>query len=253
MIKLSIFHSNYDGGIAVIRIAICDDLYNERNMIKSLLTSIQNEEQKWEFNITQYEEGEALLMDMEENLSEFDLVILDIYMDGINGMETARKIRENDINIPIVFLTASPDFALESYDVNAFGYLLKPVKKDKLKDVLYRLLKHYVRPRVCIQCERRKRYLFLDEIVYIESQNHNVYIHLSDGDVLTSREKLSNLENMLDQRFLRCHQSFLVNMRYIADVEEDFILKDGTIVPIRIRQRKAIADEYYRFFCKERV
>ena len=58
---------------------------------------------------------------------------------------------------------------------------------------------------------------------------------------------------MLDQRFLRCHQSFLVNMRYIADVEEDFILKDGTIVPIRIRQRKAIADEYYRFFCKERV
>ena len=128
MIKLSIFHSNYDGGIAVIRIAICDDLYNERNMIQSLLTSIQNEEQKLEFNITQYEEGEALLMDMEENLSEFDLVILDIYMDGINGMETARKIRENDINIPIVFLTASPDFALESYDVNAFGYLLKPVK-----------------------------------------------------------------------------------------------------------------------------
>lgn len=234
----------------MIHIAICDDLYSEREQLKATLLSIQNIEQKWEFDITQYAGGELLLMDLEEKRYIFDLIILDIYMDGIDGMETARKIREKGINIPIVFLTAFPDFALESYDVNAFGYLLKPVNQDKLTAVLNRLLVSYDRPRVCIQCDRRRRYLFQDEIMYVESQNHNIYVHLLQGEVLTCGEKLNNLEKMLDERFLRCHQSFLVNMSYIADVTEDFILKDGTRIPIRIRQHKAIADAYYRFFVK---
>ena len=165
-------------------------------------------------------------------------------------METARKIRQRGIQTPLVFLTATPDFALESYDVHAFGYLLKPVSEEKLTALLRRLLGHYDRPRVCVQWERQKRYLFLDEIIYVESQNHTIHIHLSSGEVLDSKEKLGDLESLLDERFLRCHQSFLVNMSYIADVDGDFILKDGTKIPIRIRQRKAIAEEYYRFFVK---
>lgn len=234
----------------MIKIAICDDLASEREQINLMLLSNQIKERKWEFEITQYESGENLFMDLEEYIYVFDLIILDIYMDGTNGMEIARKIRQKGIKTPIVFLTASPDFALESYDVNAFGYILKPIGVDKLISVLERLLVYYDRPRVSIQCDRKRRYLFLDEIVYVESQNHNIYVHLSGGEVLTSGEKLSSLENMMDDRFLRCHQSFLVNMSYIADVAEDFILKDGTRIPIRIRQHKAIADEYYRFFVK---
>lgn len=113
-------------------------------------------------------------MDLEEQCI-FDLIILDIYMDGMSGMEIAHKIRQREMETPIVFLTASPDFALESYDVNAFGYLLKPIDADKLTAVLERLLVYYDRPRVSIQCDRRRRYLFLDEIMYVESQNHNIY------------------------------------------------------------------------------
>lgn len=236
--------------MVMIKIAICDDIASEREELQSILFMIQNTEQNWNFDITQYESGELLFMDLEEQQCIFDLIILDIYMDGMSGMEIAHKIRKNGIQTPIVFLTASPDFALESYDVNAFGYLLKPIDADKLTAVLERLLVYYDRPRVSIQCDRRRRYLFLDEIMYVESRNHNIYIHLAKGEILTSGEKLNNLEEEMDDRFLRCHQSFLVNMHFIADVADDFILKDGTRIPIRKRQHKAIADTYYRFFVK---
>ena len=234
----------------MIEIAICDDVASEREQFRSLLFSIEQKGQKWNFHTTEYNRGDFLLMDLEENQIRFDLIILDIYMEGMDGMETARKIRQRGIQTPLVFLTATPDFALESYDVHAFGYLLKPVSEEKLTALLRRLLAHYDRPRVCVQWERQKRYLFLDEIIYVESQNHTIHIHLSSGEVLDSKEKLGDLESLLDERFLRCHQSFLVNMSYIADVDGDFILKDGTKIPIRIRQRKAIAEEYYRFFVK---
>lgn len=233
----------------MIKIAICDDIASEREELQSILLMIQNAEQNWNFDITQYASGELLFMDLEEQCI-FDLIILDIYMDGMSGMEIAHKIRQREMETPIVFLTASPDFALESYDVNAFGYLLKPIDADKLTAVLERLLVYYDRPRVSIQCDRRRRYLFLDEIMYVKSQNHNIYIHLVKGEMLTSGEKLNDLEEKMDDRFLRCHQSYLVNMCFIADVAEDFILKDGTRIPIRKRQHKAIADTYYRFFVK---
>ncbi len=234
----------------MFHIAICDDVSSDLKEIQDTLISIQNVEQKYKFYIVPYIKGELLLIDLEEKKYTFDLIILDIYMNGISGMEIARKIREKCINTPIIFLTASPDFALESYDVNAFGYLLKPVNQYKLMSIIDRLLIQYDRPRICIQCKRQKRYIFLDEVMYAESRNHNIYIYMSNGEVLISSEKLNNLENMLNKNFLRCHQSFLVNMNYIVDVTEDFILKDGTKIPIRIRQRKAIADEYYRFFVK---
>lgn len=192
----------------MIKIAICDDIASEREELQSILFMIQNTEQNWNFDITQYASGELLFMDLEEQQCIFDLIILDIYMDGMSGMEIAHKIRKNGIQTPIVFLTASPDFALESYDVNAFGYLLKPIDADKLTAVLERLLVYYDRPRVSIQCDRRRRYLFLDEIMYVESRNHNIYIHLAKGEILTSGEKLNNLEEEMDGRFLRCHQSF---------------------------------------------
>lgn len=233
----------------MIKIAICDDIASEREELQSILLMIQNTEQNWNFDITQYESGELLFMDLQEQRI-FDLIFLDIYMDGMSGMEIAQKIRKRKMETPIVFLTASPDFALESYDVNAFGYLLKPIDADKLTAVLERLLVYYNRPRVSIQCDRKRRYLFLDEIMYVESQNHNIYIHLVKGETLTSGEKLNALEEKLDNRFLRTHQSFLVNMCFITDVVEDFILKDGTRIPIRKRQHKAISDAYYRFFVK---
>ena len=79
--------------------------------------------------------------------------------------------------------------------------------------------------------------------------NINVTLHLSDGSEIITVDKLGEIEKRINEkRFLRCHQSYLVNMDYIKDVEDDFIMEDGTLVPIRVRGRKEILDTYYDYF-----
>lgn len=100
-----------------------------------------------------------------------------------------------------------------------------------------------------MKCRRQYRYPFVDEILYLESDRHTVTLHMLDGSVLETAEKLGNLEKKIeDPRFLRCHQSFLVNMDHITDVEEEFLLRNGERVPIRVRGRKDVLDAYNRYF-----
>ena len=122
------------------RIVLCDDVELERQILKELLT-LYFEEMGEEISVIEYESGEALITDVEEGLLEADLLFLDIFMKNMNGMETARRLREMKRKGPIVFLTASPDFAIESYEVQASGYLLKPYDAEKIKELAARLLK----------------------------------------------------------------------------------------------------------------
>jgi DNA-binding LytR/AlgR family response regulator len=191
---------------------------------------------------------------LEEDVSQFDLIFLDIYMNGLDGIATAHRIRKMDSTTPIVFLTISSEHAIEGYDVHASGYLLKPLNEHKLNVLLSRLLTPADRPRIAIRCIGGMRYFFIDEIVWIESDKHSLMLHLSDGTTARTNAKLSTIEESLgDSRFLRCHQSYLVNMDHVADVQEFFIMKDGSRVPIRVRSRKAITDAYHSYFVAHTV
>ena len=230
------------------RIVICDDMEIERTLMKDLLTKYFDEIHR-EVSIIEYDSGEGLIADVEEGYLEMELLFLDIYMKKLNGMETARKLREIKCNVPIVFLTAEPKFAIESYDVQASGYLLKPLSEEKLKTLINRILKTDMKRRVAIKSKRQYRYPYTDEIIYIESDRHNVTLHLSDGSEIVTVDKLVELEKRINEkRFLHCHQSYLVNMDYITDVREDFVLSNGEIIPIRVRGRKEMADVYYSYF-----
>ncbi len=230
------------------RIVLCDDVELERQILKELLT-LYFEEKGEEISVIEYESGEALIADVEEGYLEADLLFLDIFMKDMNGMETARKLREMDRKGPIVFLTASPDFAIESYEVQASGYLLKPYDVEKIKELTSRLLKDDGKRRVAVKCKRQYRYPYTDDIVYIDSDRHAVTIHMSDGAEIVTQEKLGDLETRIGEpRFLRCHQSYLVNMDYIRDAQDDFALSDGTTIPIRVRGRKEIIEEYHAYF-----
>ena len=178
-----------------------------------------------------------------------ELLYLDIYMKKLNGMETARKLRQLQCRVPIIFLTASPDYAIESYEVQASGYLLKPFSEEKLMKILNMILKTDMKRRVAIKSRRQYRYPYTDDIVYIESNKHNVILHLADGSEIVTVDKLVELEKRINEkRFLHCHQSYLVNMDYVMDVQNDFIMKDESIVPIRVRGRKEMLDLYYNYF-----
>ena len=196
------------------------------------------------------EENNTLLKKIQEYAPDAILLAGDmvVRMDP-STLETARKLRQLQCKVPIIFLTASPDYAIESYEVQASGYLLKSFSEEKLMKLLNRILKTDMKRRVAIKNRRQYRYPCTDDIMYIDSNKHNVTLHLSDGSEIITVDKLGEIEKRINEkRFLRCHQSYLVNMDYIKDVEDDFIMEDGTLVPIRVRGRKEILDTYYDYF-----
>lgn len=242
------FYIDTERGNYMKTIVVCDDVEIERLLLKEILCQYF-EEINEEVSIVEYDSGETLIADVEEGYVAMDLLFLDIYMKKLNGMETARKLRQIQCKVPIIFLTASPDYAIESYEVQASGYLLKSFSEEKLMKLLNRILKTDMKRRVAIKNRRQYRYPCTDDIMYIDSDKHNVTLHLSDGSEIITVDKLGEIEKRINEkRFLRCHQSYLVNMDYIKDVEDDFIMEDGTLVPIRVRRRKEILDTYYDYF-----
>ena len=227
-----------------MHIAICDDSAHDR---KSLCQALQafSVENGLGAEIDLIEDGEFLLAMEPELLSEVELFFLDIYMERSNGFDVARVLRARGVAAPIVFLTSSPDFAVQSYEVEAFSYLLKPVPQGKLKALMQRFLQGY-QPRSIFLAGR----LFVQEdIVFAESDLKNVTLHLRDGTSARVREKLDTVEQRLKgSSFLRCHQSYLVNLRYVCRLEnETFITSLDRPVLIRKRDFPELRKRYYDY------
>ena len=209
------------------KIAICDDSKLDRQLLKVVI-QIYFENNEEEFKIFEYELGDNLLDDI-----EVELLFLDIIM---NGMKIARKLRDIQFKAPIIFLTAHADYAVESYEVYVAGYLLKPYDTNKLTLLLDEVLQRSVQKRIAVKVKKQHRYLEINDIMYVESDKHVLNIHLKDSRVIQTTEKLSELEKTINsKRFIRCHQSYLVNMDYIKDAKTDFILSNDIRIPIRVR------------------
>lgn len=209
------------------KIAICDDSKLDRQLLKVVIqTYFENNEE--EFKIFEYELGDNLLDDI-----EVELLFLDIIM---NGMKIARKLRDIQFKAPIIFLTAHAYYAVESYEVQAAGYLLKPYDTNKLTLLLDEVLQRSVQKRIAVKVKKQHRYLEINDIMYVESDKHVLNIHLKDSRVIQTTEKLSELEKTINsKRFIRCYQSYLVSMDYIKDAKTDFILSNDIRIPIRVR------------------
>jgi DNA-binding LytR/AlgR family response regulator len=232
----------------MVNIAICDDVDEDRQEIKSILTRIFAG-RKEPVKVCEYESGENMIADIEEEYESFDFIFQDIYMDGMTGVDASRRIREISKDVKIIFVTASPDFAVESYDVEASGYILKPFDEEKFKNLMDRLLTPISRKKIVTNARGHYQYIFVDEILWVESSNNDIHIHLTDGSTVIQRQKLGEFENAIDDiDFLRCHQSFLVNMNFIDDVDDQFHMRDGSVIPIRVRSRKKVTDEYHQWF-----
>lgn len=235
------------------KIAICDDSKLDRQLLKVVIqTYFENNEE--EFKIFEYESGDNLLAEIEEGHIEVELLFLDIIMNGTNGMKITRKLRDIQFKAPIIFLTAHADYAVESYEVYAAGYLLKPYDTNKLTLLLDEVLQRSVQKRIAVKVKKQHRYLEINDIMYAESDKHVLNIHLKDSRVIQTTEKLSELKKTINsKRFIRCHQSYLVNMDYIKDAKTDFILSNDIRIPIRVRGRKEIIERYHKYYSSERM
>lgn len=226
-----------------MRIAICDDSTIDCEMIAQLLKHYF-ENKPVNAQLTVYSSGQELIYDVEEG-REYDVVFLDIYMGELLGIDAARTLRRLGYRGKIIFLTASAEYAVESYDVQAEGYLLKPHSYDKLCTVMDRILAQFHEDTLPIRVRNQVVKLPFREIMYIESNNNRCTLHSSDGSRYTIYRKLSTLEEEFsDERFLRCHQSFFVNMDYIKEANENFVLQNGETVLIRRRSAAQIKKQY---------
>lgn len=214
------------------RIAICDDepvfAENLQRQVDRILFS-----QEIEYSVTVFSDARLLLCELENHPDAFQLVLLDIMLGGANGIDIAKTLRSHKSRVSIIFITASPSFALDGYSVRPIQYLLKPVDPEKLREaVLFDYSQNFTRKKLLVSSGERTYSVFFYDITYIEVYGHTLKIHTKKNAVECSGP-LKDLEGILPDCFLRCHKSYLANLERVSDIKRyAFTLDTGERVPI---------------------
>ena len=233
----------------MLRVAICDDSALERELLADYLSHYCNSH-AIPYTCMMYECGEPLYYELGDG-GWFDIVLLDILMRPSLGIDVARRLREIGYKGTIVFCTAALDFAPESFEVGASGYLLKPYNVETFERTMNRILADIIENTYAIKSRSQVLHIPRDEIMYVESHNSQCILHKVGHKTYTLYKKLGEIENELAAPcFLRCHQSFLVNMNYVKAVDKDFTLTNGDVVLIRKKNLKEIRQLYYDFLSR---
>lgn len=213
------------------RLAICDDNQADVIYLSSFLEKWAEKEEK-ALKIESFPSAEAFLFQYEEEKS-FDILLLDIEMGDMNGIELARKIRRENHLVQIIFITGYMEYVAEGYDVEALHYLLKPVTEEKLYGVLDRAAERLKskEKELCLILPGSVTRIALCEIRYLEVRRNYVTIHGAED--YTVKKTLNELEEELDGSFCRTGRSYIVNLHFVKKITRtQVILKDGREIPL---------------------
>ena len=224
-----------------MRIAVCDDDLAEQEQFDEALHG-------WDptRSAEKFLSGAALLEAARET-PPFDIVFLDIYMPGENGMDIAKALREVSPETGVAFVTTSREHAVEAFSLHALHYLVKPVTTEGVVEAFRRLteLRARQRERISFTVGPDRYTVFMDQISLLENDNHAVNVSLSDGRRLKVWTPFNELVQKLDASFLRINRGIVVNMDHIVHMETDICtLRDGSRLPIAVRQSAAIRAAY---------
>lgn len=227
-----------------IKIAIVDD---EDIQVDTMTSLIKETAARLSLSVSliDFSSGEAFLFALEDH-PDLDMVFLDIEMNQTDGLEVAKKIRQTDKDLTIVFATAYAEYAVQGYDVQALDYLLKPIELDKVKRVLKRHLDRQpaVVEKVTLESQGEVIKLALDDILYVEVNRRECEIHTLNGPVTVSRT-LKELSEELSDDFIQTHRSYLVNVSHMNRLlKTDIELSNGTVVPVSRRLVKQVQEQF---------
>lgn len=179
----------------------------------------------------------------------YDLIIVDVFMPGSLGIDVARKIRETDMDVRLVFCTTSNEFASESYEVAANYYLHKPVSEESVKRMLKMIrLDHYENNRF-IRLPDGQR-VVLRNIIYTEYHNHTILVHCKNNETIQTRMSQMEWENLLSEHsyLYGTSKGIVANFYEVAKLENGlFCMSDGSQVPISRRKAKEVSEQYTSF------
>lgn len=232
----------------MLRIALCDDMPVYIQEIQHLLEHW--DEKPVNFNIEAFDNGDALLQ--AHTVAPFDIIFLDVVMPLLNGIETAKELRQHDKTVRIVFISSERDYAVESYSVKADNYLLKPIVTEDLYACIQEIYQELQKESkiITVRTSIATHRVELNNIEYIEAQNKYVLLYLLDGRVLQSNQALYSYEEQLSLQvgFYKCHRSYIVNIQHIDKYTAKLIqFRSGRQVPISRGSYKAFESAYFDF------
>jgi Response regulator of the LytR/AlgR family len=229
-----------------IKIAICDDTPADIERLSGTLYEYDHS-----LEITSYTSGEMLIDEFQNSNLSVDILFLDIYMPGIDGVKTAQKINSGRKDIKIIFISSSQEHYPQAYEVFAFNYILKPFDKEKLYRVLNRAIDEIKREnshKIHFSYKSIVYSVDCHDILYVESQDKLILFHLTDGSTLQCYGKLDEiLKELPEPSFIRCHQSFIVNTVYITEMGENHFRIGQVVISISKKHLKTAKDQYYAY------
>ncbi len=234
--------------MGIYRIAVCDDDDITRENLYSLCSDILTND-NFEYRLESFRSACELEQRLDIQSCPFDLLILDIQMDGMTGMELARSLRAKGNRVSIIFVTACEDYLCEGYGVQPIHFLLKPVRREALTSAIRTDLKlNYIPKTVVVHIGNKLVHLSLSDIRYIESCNHSIIIHQSTGNS-TYYFSLLDFEKQLPiGQFARCHNSYLVNLNEVREIGRTTLsLQSGETLPIGRTYYKTFQSAFVRY------
>jgi len=227
-----------------VKIAICDDMEEDIAQLSNALSAYDPF-----FEITSFTSGKMLIDELLDGGFTADLLFLDIYMPGIDGIRTAQEIRAIHKDLKIIFLSSSKDHYPQAYEVFAFNYIIKPFDRKCLYAILIRALDELRKEsgyKIRIRYKGAVHRVDCRDILYIESRDKLLLFHLADESVLQCYGRLEEiLRELPEGYFFRCHQSFLVNLSHVTEIRDNYFRIGQTMIGISRKYGKEAKDRYY--------
>ncbi len=222
----------------MIHIAICDDEKHMSDQIRAMASDFFRKKNR-EIRLRTFLSGEELLNDE----GQIDILFLDIQMKGMDGLETARKLRAGQFRGFLIFITVLKEMVFQSFEVQAYDYLVKPVEEKQFEKTMERLfasMQNAGEDSLLVQKGYEGRIIREDEIVFCEVIDRKIYLNLASGEVVDYYERIENLETKLGSHFFRCHRSYLINLKHLKGYKNGTACMDnGKEVPVsRLRSKE---------------
>ncbi len=233
----------------MIHIAICDDEKYMSDHIRSFVSDFFHKKNR-EISLRMFSSGEDLL----SYNGQIDILFLDIQMRDMDGMETARRLRADQFRGFLVFITVLKEMVFRSFEVQAYDYLVKPVDDkqfEKTMERLYASMQNASEESLLVQKGYEGRIIAKDEIIFCEIIDRKIYLNLISGEVVDYYERIEKLETKLDNRFYRCHRSYIINLKHLKGYKNGTAYMDnGKEIPVsRLRSKEfSVPAQWQRIF-----